>query len=121
VLSESLDQSIEIANEYATEHLEIQTRAPEEVAKRISNAGAIFLGDFSPVSLGDYLAGSNHVLPTGQQAKFGPGLGPHSFLRPQQLVSYTKSALQEVTQDLETFANAEGLSGHGDASRIRFS
>ncbi len=121
VLSESLDQSIEIANEYATEHLEIQTRAPEEVAKKISNAGAIFLGDFSPVSLGDYLAGSNHVLPTGQQAKFGPGLGPHSFLRPQQLISYTKTALQEVTQELETFAKAEGLSGHGDASRIRFS
>lgn len=121
VLSESLEQSIEIANEYATEHLEIHTKKPEAVAERISNAGAIFLDDFSPVSLGDYLAGSNHVLPTGQQAKFGPGLGPHSFLRPQQLVSYTKSALQEVTQDLETFANAEGLSGHGDASRIRFS
>ncbi|MFM1784666.1 MAG: histidinol dehydrogenase [Actinomycetota bacterium] len=121
VLSNSLAQSIEIANEYATEHLEIQTQDPEEVARRISNAGAIFLGDFSPVSLGDYLAGSNHVLPTGQQAKFGPGLGPHTFLRPQQIVSYTKLALEAVTKDLETFANAEGLSGHGDASRIRFS
>lgn len=120
VLTESLAVSIEIANEYATEHLEIQTRQSVEVADKISNAGAIFIGSYSPVSLGDYLAGSNHVLPTGEQAKFGPGLGVHTFLRPQQVVDYSEGALREVSQSLEIFANAEGLSAHGDAARIRF-
>jgi histidinol dehydrogenase len=120
VLTESLAVSIDIANEYATEHLEIQTRDSKEVADKISNAGAIFIGSYSPVSLGDYLAGSNHVLPTGEQAKFGPGLGVHTFLRPQQVVDYSDDALREVSQSLEIFANAEGLSAHGDAARIRF-
>ncbi|NCX64674.1 MAG: histidinol dehydrogenase, partial [Actinobacteria bacterium] len=83
VLVESIDQAIEIANEYATEHLEIQTADPVEVSKRITNAGAIFLGNHTPVSLGDYLAGSNHVLPTGEQAKFASGLSVMSFLRSQ--------------------------------------
>lgn len=120
VLTDSLQTSIQIANEYATEHLEIQTTDSNSVALQISNAGAIFIGGYSPVSLGDYLAGSNHVLPTSEQAKFGPGLGVHTFLRPQQIIEYSKSALQEVTKQLETFAEAEGLSAHGDASRIRF-
>jgi histidinol dehydrogenase len=87
---------------------------------KITNAGAIFLGEFSPVSLGDYLAGSNHVLPTGEQAKFGPGLGVHTFLRPQQVVNYSESALAEVASQLDTFAIAEGLSAHGAAAKIRF-
>ena len=120
MLTDSLQTSIQIANEYATEHLEIQTTDSNSVALQISNAGAIFIGGYSPVSLGDYLAGSNHVLPTSEQAKFGPGLGVHTFLRPQQIIEYSKSALQEVTKQLEIFAEAEGLSAHGDASRIRF-
>jgi histidinol dehydrogenase len=120
VLVPDLATAVAVSNEYATEHLEIQTRNPKALLPKISNAGAIFLGEFSPVSLGDYLAGSNHVLPTGEQAKFGPGLGVHTFLRPQQVVDYSESALAEVASQLDTFAIAEGLSAHGDAAKIRF-
>ncbi len=120
VLVDSLETAVAIANEYATEHLEIQTANPREILKDISNAGAIFLGSFSPVSLGDYLAGSNHVLPTSGQAKRSSGLSVYSFLRPQQIVDYGSSGLEMVAGMLETFANAEGLPGHGDAARIRF-
>ncbi|NCV36068.1 MAG: histidinol dehydrogenase [Actinobacteria bacterium] len=112
MLVESIDQAIEIANEYATEHLEIQTADPVAVSKRITNAGAIFLGNHTPVSLGDYLAGSNHVLPTGEQAKF--------FLRSQQVVNYSEAALKEVASKLEVFAEAEGLPAHSEAVQIRF-
>ena len=120
VLVESIDQAIEIANEYATEHLEIQTADPVEVSKRITNAGAIFLGNHTPVSLGDYLAGSNHVLPTGEQAKFASGLSVMSFLRSQQVVNYSEAALKEVASKLEVFAEAEGLPAHSEAVQIRF-
>ena len=120
VLVPDLEIAVAVSNEYATEHLEIQTAAPQALLPRITNAGAIFLGEYSPVSLGDYLAGSNHVLPTGEQAKFGPGLGVHTFLRPQQIINYSRSALESVVQQLDTFAIAEGLSAHGDAAKIRF-
>jgi histidinol dehydrogenase len=119
-LTGSIEQAILIANEYATEHLEIQTTDPAEVAKLITNAGAVFLGSYSPVSLGDYLAGSNHVLPTSEQAKFSSGLGVQSFLRQQQVISYSAGALEEVVEPLVVLAKAEKLSGHGDAARIRF-
>ena len=120
VLVESIDLAIEIANEYATEHLEIQTADPVAVSKRITNAGAIFLGNHTPVSLGDYLAGSNHVLPTGEQAKFASGLSVMSFLRSQQVVNYSEAALKEVASKLEVFAEAEGLPAHSEAVQIRF-
>jgi histidinol dehydrogenase len=120
VLVESIDQAIEIANEYATEHLEIQTADPVAVSKRITNAGAIFLGNHTPVSLGDYLAGSNHVLPTGEQAKFASGLSVMSFLRSQQVVNYNEAALKEVARKLQVFAEAEGLPSHSEAVQIRF-
>jgi histidinol dehydrogenase len=120
VLVDDISAAITFANFYATEHLEIHTANPSEDAKKISNAGAIFLGQYSPVSLGDYLAGSNHVLPTGQQAKFGAGLGVHTFLRAQQLIDYNKDALAEVSSQVQVFAEAEGLSAHGDAVSARF-
>ena len=120
VLVPDLGTAVAVSNEYATEHLEIQTSNPEALVADITNAGAIFVGDYSPVSLGDYLAGSNHVLPTGEQAKFGPGLGVHTFLRPQQIINYSKAALKQVVSQLDTFAKAEGLSAHGDAAKIRF-
>jgi histidinol dehydrogenase len=120
VLVPDLGTAVALSNEYATEHLEIQTSNPEALVAEITNAGAIFVGDYSPVSLGDYLAGSNHVLPTGEQAKFGPGLGVHTFLRPQQIINYSKDALEQVVSQLDTFAKAEGLSAHGDAAKIRF-
>ena len=120
VLVPDLGTAVAVSNEYATEHLEIQTSNPEALVAEITNAGAIFVGDYSPVSLGDYLAGSNHVLPTGEQAKFGPGLGVHTFLRPQQIINYSKAALEQLVSQLDTFAQAEGLSAHGDAAKIRF-
>jgi histidinol dehydrogenase len=120
VLVETLDAAIEVANLYATEHLEIHTRDNEAVLSKISNAGAIFLGEYSPVSLGDYLAGSNHVLPTGEQARFGPGLGVHSFLRPQQVIRYGKSGLLAVSEALDLLSRTEGLPAHGQASKVRF-
>ena len=117
---DDLDAGRRFANHYATEHLEIHTENPQSDAALISNAGAIFLGKYSPVSLGDYMAGSNHVLPTGEQARFGAGLGVHTFLRAQQLVDYNQDALAAVAQKVRDFANAEGLSGHGDAITARF-
>lgn len=120
VLVDSLEDAILVSNLYATEHLEIHTRDNDRVLKAISNAGAIFLGPYSPVSLGDYLAGSNHVLPTGEQAKFGPGLGVHSFLRPQQVIRYGSQGLQDLVEDLDLLSKTEGLPAHGDAARIRF-
>jgi histidinol dehydrogenase len=119
-LVDSIDAAIEVSNHYATEHLELQTTQNEELLAKISNAGAVFMGEYSPVSLGDYLAGSNHVLPTGEQAKFGPGLGVHTFLRAQQIVRYGKSGLEKVTEALDLLSQTEGLPAHGEAARVRF-
>ena len=120
VLVASVADAVAVANNYATEHLSIQTSQNTELVQDISNAGAVFLGSYSPVSLGDYLAGSNHVLPTGGQAKFGSGLGVHTFLRAQQVIEYTESALSEVANNVVSIANSEGLEAHGEAIKIRF-
>jgi histidinol dehydrogenase len=120
VLVDDLAAALSFANHYATEHLELHTQQPTEDARAISNAGAIFLGQSSPVSLGDYSAGSNHVLPTGQQAKFGAGLGVHTFLRAQQLIDYSSAGLAEISSAIQVFARAEGLPGHADAVQARF-
>lgn len=120
VLVDTWDQAIEFANEYATEHLEIHSADDEGTCQRITNAGAIFLGRYSPVSLGDYMAGSSHVLPTGQQAKFGSGLGVHSFLRAQQIIDYSAQGLEPLARLVDGFAKAEGLPAHGDAITARF-
>ena len=120
VLVDDLEAGILFTNFYATEHLELHTQDNEAVLSKITNAGAIFMGEYSPVSLGDYLAGSSHVLPTGQQAKFGSGLGVHSFLRPQQVIDYDKQGLQAVAQLVADFSAAEGLPAHGEAVTARF-
>jgi histidinol dehydrogenase len=114
------DDAIRFSNEYATEHLEIHSVDDRSTARRITNAGAIFLGKYSPVSLGDYMAGSSHVLPTGQQAKFGSGLGVHSFIRAQQIIDYSQTGLGSIAKLVEGFAQAEGLPAHGEAVRARF-
>ena len=119
VLVDDLAAGIDFTNHYATEHLELHTRDNQATLARITNAGAIFLGDYSPVSLGDYMAGSNHVLPTGQQAKFGAGLGVLSFLRAQQVIDYDQSALAQIADLVDGFAQSEGLPAHGEAIAAR--
>ncbi|MDK8763047.1 histidinol dehydrogenase [Corynebacterium sp. MSK218] len=120
VLVSDLESSIAVANAYAAEHLEIHTARAREVAERIRHAGAIFIGDYSPVPLGDYTAGSNHVLPTSGTARFSAGLSTHTFLRPVNLVEYDRAALEEVADNVIAFATAEALPAHGEAIAARF-
>lgn len=120
VLVDTLEQAVMFANAYGAEHLEIHTEYPQMVVRDITNAGAIFLGANSPVSLGDYLAGSNHVLPTAGQAAFSSGLGAYTFLRAQQVVEYSADALREVQPHIRALSNDEDLPAHGDAVDVRF-
>ncbi|BCW58383.1 histidinol dehydrogenase [Arthrobacter sp. StoSoilB20] len=120
VLVDDLDQGIAVCNAYAAEHLEIMTADAAAVASRIRNAGAIFVGDYSPVSLGDYCAGSNHVLPTSGTAAFSSGLNVTTFLRAVQVINYDRTALEQVSGHIVSLSRAEDLPGHGDAVRIRF-
>jgi histidinol dehydrogenase len=120
VLVDTWENAVRFSNEYATEHLEIHSANNEVTLSQITNAGAIFLGQYSPVSLGDYMAGSSHVLPTGQQAKFGSGLGVHSFVRAQQVIDYSRVGLEPIASLVQGFANAEGLPAHGEAIAARF-
>ena len=118
---DTLDEAVAIANAYGAEHLEIMTADDDAVAERITNAGAIFIGPNTPVSLGDYCAGSNHVLPTGGAAAYSSGLNVTSFLRSQQVIHYSRSALGQVAEHVQALAAAEGLPAHGYAVRSRFS
>jgi histidinol dehydrogenase len=120
ILVDDLDQGIEVVNAYAAEHLEIHTRDSESVAAQIRNAGAIFVGPWSPVSLGDYCAGSTHVLPTAGCACHSSGLNVKSFLKAVHVINYSRAALAEVAQQVAVFAEAEDLPAHGDAVRRRF-
>lgn len=119
VLVSDLDAAVAAANAYAAEHLEIHTRNPREVAARITNAGAIFIGPYTPVPLGDYAAGSNHVLPTSGTARFNAGLSTHTFLKPVNLIEYGRDALWEIGQDVITIAAEEQLPAHGEAIAAR--
>jgi histidinol dehydrogenase len=120
VLVDDLEAGLAVVNAYGAEHLEIQTEDAAAVAERITSAGAIFVGAYSPVSLGDYMAGSNHVLPTGGCAHFSSGLGVHSFVRAVQVVEYDADALREVAGRIVALADAEGLPAHGEAVQARF-
>jgi histidinol dehydrogenase len=120
VLVDGIDQAAAFSNAYGPEHLEIHTDDPDAVLALIENAGAIFIGRYSPVSLGDYMAGSNHVLPTGGQARFSAGLGAYTFLRSQQVIRYDSAALRQVADQIVTLSNAENLPAHGEAVSARF-
>ncbi|GIG27133.1 histidinol dehydrogenase [Cellulomonas denverensis] len=120
VLVDDLEAGLDVVNAYGAEHLEIQTVHAAEVAERVTSAGAIFVGPYSPVSLGDYIAGSNHVLPTGGCAHFSSGLGVHSFVRAVQVIEYDADALREVSGKIVALAEAEGLPAHGEAVTARF-
>ena len=119
VLVRDLDQAVDVANGYAAEHLEVQTSDAAAVAARIVNAGAIFVGSFTPVSLGDYAAGSNHVLPTAGCACHSSGLSVRAFCKNMHVVTYSEPALREVGGHVVTLAEAENLPSHGAAVSIR--
>src|SRR6476661_2035423 len=120
VLVDDLEQGLAVVDAYAAEHLEIQTEDAAAWAARVRNAGAIFVGSFAPVSLGDYCAGSNHVLPTAGCACHSSGLSVRAFLRSVHVVEYSREALSEVAGHVETLAAAEDLPGHGAAVAVRF-
>ncbi|MBX9718710.1 MAG: histidinol dehydrogenase [Microbacteriaceae bacterium] len=120
VLVDDLAQAVRFSNAYGPEHLEVQVADPHVLLPALESAGAIFVGDHTPVSVGDYIAGSNHVLPTGGQARFASGLGAYTFLRPQQIVEYDRDALAEVAAHVAALSDAEQLPAHGDAVRARF-
>lgn len=120
VLVDDLDAAVAVSNAYAPEHLEVQTADAERLVARLTEAGAVFVGPATPVSLGDYLAGSNHVLPTGGTARFAAGLSVRPFLRQQQVVRYDLDALQEARAHVRVLADTEGLPAHGDAVDARF-
>jgi histidinol dehydrogenase len=120
VLVSDVDTGLAVVNAYAAEHLEIQTANASEVAARVRNAGAVFVGAHSPVSLGDYCAGSNHVLPTGGCARHSSGLSVQTFLKGIHVVDYSKDALREVASKVIALANAEDLPAHGQAVAARF-
>lgn len=121
VLVDGPDQAVAFSNAYAPEHLEIHTQNAHELSLKTTNAGAVFLGAYTPVSLGDYAAGSNHVLPTHGQAHFSSGLGAYTFLKAQQIVEYDNNALRELQETVRVLSDDEFLPAHGDAVDIRFS
>lgn len=120
ILADSLDQAIDAANAYAAEHLEVQTADPDAVIARIRNAGAIFRGSYSPVPLGDYMSGSNHVLPTSGTARFASGLGVHTFMKPVEVIEYDETGLKELAARVNAFAVSEDLPAHGESVLSRF-
>ena len=120
ILVKNLNQAIETANEIAPEHLEILIQNPFKIVKKIKNAGAIFLGPYSPVAVGDYVAGPSHVLPTAGTAKFFSGLSLNDFIKSNHIISYSKKALEDIRGPLEKIANIEGLAKHLESIKVRF-
>lgn len=120
VLVKNMDEAADVANSLAAEHLQILTNNPKKIAKKITNAGAIFLGPYTPVAVGDYVAGPSHVLPTGGSARFFSGLGLSDFYKSSHILSYTKKALEKIREPLEKIAGIEKLSKHLDSVKVRF-
>ena len=119
VLVDAIEQGLDVVNAYGAEHLEVMTADAAGVAARVHNAGAIFVGPYSPVSLGDYAAGSTHVLPTGGVSRFSSGLTVRAFTRQMHVIDYSEAALRELASDVVTFALAEHLPGHAQAITVR--
>ena len=120
ILTDGIEQSIDAANAYAAEHLEVQTADPDAVIAKIRNAGAIFRGPYSPVPLGDYMSGSNHVLPTSGTARFASGLGVHTFMKPVEVIEYDEQGLKTLAARVNAFAVSEDLPAHGESVLSRF-
>ena len=115
-----MEDVIDVANEIASEHLEIQTKNPFEVMTKIRNAGAIFIGEYASEPLGDYFAGPNHILPTNGTAKFFSPLSVDDFVKKSSIIYYSREALEKAHKDIEDFAEAEHLTAHANSVRVRF-
>lgn len=120
LIAETMEDAVEAANEIASEHVEILTADPYEVMTKVKNAGALFLGEYSSEPLGDYYAGPNHILPTNGTAKFFSPLNVDDFLKKTSIISYSRKALQAVHEDIELFAESEGLTAHANSIKVRF-
>jgi len=120
IKAKNLDEAVDIANRIAPEHLQLMVKNPQKILKSIRNAGAVFLGQYSPTAVGDYIAGPSHVLPTGGTAKFFSGLSTHDFLKSTHVISYSKKALENVAGDIEKIAALEGLTKHIESVKERF-
>ena len=120
LVTDTMDEAIETANEIASEHLEIQTKNPFDVMTKIRNAGAIFIGEYSSEPLGDYYAGPNHILPTNGTAKFFSPLGVDDFIKKSSIIYYSREALEKAHRDIEAFAESEHLTAHANSIRVRF-
>lgn len=120
LVADTMDEVIDIANEIASEHLEIQTKNPYDIMTRIRNAGAIFIGEYSSEPLGDYFAGPNHVLPTNGTAKFFSPLSVDDFIKKSSIIAYSQEALGAIHTDIEKFAEAEHLTAHANSIKVRF-
>lgn len=120
LIAKDMDEAVDIANEIASEHLEIVTKDPFQTMTKIKNAGAIFLGEYSSEPLGDYFAGPNHVIPTNGTAKFFSPLEVDDFIKKSSIVCYSREALEEIHEDIEKFAEAEGLTAHANSIKVRF-
>jgi histidinol dehydrogenase len=119
VIVKNLDEAVDVANQLAPEHLQIMVKSPRNLVKRIKHAGAIFLGSYTPVTVGDYIAGPSHVLPTGGAARMFSGLGVDDFIRRTHIISYTKSALEKVREPIERLTKLEGLPRHFESVNVR--
>lgn len=120
LIADTMEDVIDIANEIASEHLEIMTKNPYDVMMKVRNAGAIFIGEYSSEPLGDYFAGPNHVLPTNGTAKFFSPLGVDDFIKKSSIIAYSREALEEIHCDIERFAQAEQLTAHANSIKVRF-
>lgn len=120
LVADTMEEVIEIENDIASEHLEIQTKNPYDVMTKIRNAGAIFIGEYSSEPLGDYFAGPNHVLPTNGTAKFFSPLSVDDFIKKSSIIAYSREALEEIHEDIENFAKAEQLTAHANSIKVRF-
>jgi histidinol dehydrogenase len=119
IITKDMRNAAELSNSVAPEHLEIMTKNPEKILPMIKNAGAIFLGKWTPEALGDYAAGPNHILPTGGTARFSSPLGVYDFVKRSSLLSFTREGFQKLAGTVKTIAEAEGLEGHGNTIRVR--
>ena len=120
LIAETMEDALDAVNEIASEHLEILTANPFEIMTKVRNAGAIFMGEYSSEPLGDYFAGPNHILPTNGTAKFFSPVSVDDFIKKTSIISYSREALEKVHEDIEAFAESEGLTAHANSIKVRF-